>query len=179
MEGDRMANRKEVLFKLINNFGINLKKVKEEFSSRFRVQKYVFLLQFGLGYNFNYAYNLYISGPYSPELMQEAYDLAESRDMVKDASFSPADLSFLKIIQGNGLTQKKISNDIEKIKNLCQDNDELLEALTTLLYIARHYLGKGSPEPYTLKRFPDVKPFIDNEIRDKAWKLLKDNNFIN
>ena len=58
------------------NFALVADDTDEGFSTRFRIQKYVFAAQH-LGLGTKYKYNRYLYGPYSPDLTREYYRLAE------------------------------------------------------------------------------------------------------
>ncbi len=58
----------------LENIGFNFNFNK--FDDRLRLQKFVYLAK-GFGFDPGYSYNLYIHGPYSPELADDYYQLGE------------------------------------------------------------------------------------------------------
>jgi uncharacterized protein YwgA len=59
------------------------------FSDRIKVQKLVYILK-SLGTDFDYGFNWYIRGPYSPRLARDAYALRDSNEEVNREPFLPS-----------------------------------------------------------------------------------------
>jgi len=53
-----------------------LEDTEENFDNRFRIQKYVFLAEY-FGLHLDYVFSMYIHGPYSPDLTNDYYELAQ------------------------------------------------------------------------------------------------------
>jgi uncharacterized protein YwgA len=66
---------------ILENSGIH-KFNPDDFISRLRMQKYVYLSSF-LGFDLGYEYNLYLRGPYSPALAEDYYRLKEGSKWAK------------------------------------------------------------------------------------------------
>ncbi len=115
---------------------------------RFRIQKTVYLLQ-RLGYApaRRFDYNLYMMGPYSPELTACYYALED-----------------------RGLRAAGVATDLREpmrrvVAEALQHGDAFLEGLTTLLDVNRetHHL------PAALARARAIKPHLD----EPTWKEVR------
>jgi len=78
-----------------------------DFWSRFRIQKAVYLLQ-ASGYpsRSQYRFNLYLRGPYSPDLAKDYYDIdgwaPDARGLVPSADIPDKNLSIVRDAIGKG-----------------------------------------------------------------------------
>lgn len=152
-----MSTRKEALALVIKELEFTSQQIIDEFKTRFRIQKCIFLLQEWKNYNWRYSFNLYISGPYSPDLTEDFYDVSNNMEIYNDS---------------DGELKDDFKSDLNEIKSLISDDDKL-EAIATLLYIERRFWGDPSnKEEDTKRRFKSTKPFIPDSVRDEAWDLL-------
>ncbi len=165
-----MANRKEALALVLKELGFESNAIKDSFQKRFRIQKYIYLLQEWKGYNWRYGYNVYMSGPYSPSLTEDVYQII-NENLISDV---------------NGKLSDDFKSDLSEVKIV--EDDELMEALTTLFYIAKSFrwatrtMSKPEAlsklEEYSKSRFHTVKPFIDDTVMNKAWNIIQKKNML-
>lgn len=73
-------DRTSKLFASLCILGINPK--METFSERKQVQKLAYLLDKVFGLGFNFSYNWYLHGPYSPEVTEKIFGVIEGREAV-------------------------------------------------------------------------------------------------
>ncbi len=113
----------------------------EEFSNRFRIQKYVFLAK-NMGFKMPYEYDIYLCGPYSKTLTSDYYDLARNRteyeraDGRLDGSFD-AD-GFLRAIRDRTDKWLEIAATLIERKPHCADRKDLVRRVKSF---------KDEPEP--------------------------------
>jgi len=109
------------------------------FDSRLKLQKYVYLGRY-FSLPFNYSYNLYIRGPYSPDLAKDYYSLDDV-----EASLVRLPRRFVELVRGK--------------------NVEWLEYATTLLMISKRYPNIG--DNLIIKLVKSSKPYAEeNELRE-------------
>ena len=126
----------------------------DQFSNRFKIQKYVFLAQ-GLGLKMSYKYDIYLYGPYSKQLTGAYYHLARDRSIYEradgrlDESFD-AD-RFLYITENKTRKWLEIATTLIDIKPHCKDKEELLKHVERI---------KDEPKPgYISKVFCKLEDF--------------------
>ena len=113
----------------------------DQFSNRFKIQKYVFLAQ-GLGLKMPYKHDIYLYGPYSKQLTGAYYHLARNRSAYEradgrlDESFD-AD-RFLRVTKDKTNKWLEIAATLIDIKPHCKDRKELLKQVERI---------KDEPEP--------------------------------
>ena len=109
------------LFASLKFLGLNPK--MKTFPERKKVQKVVYLLDKVFDLDFNYSYNWYLHGPYSPELTKIIFDVVE-RDCIVNSD--PSTLS----------DEDKIK--IRRLKTFLKDDlesNDVLELLVSLHYL--------------------------------------------
>ena len=120
------------------------------FNNRLKLQKYVFLAR-KYGFNLRYSYNLYIHGPYSPQLADDYYALGES-----------------------AIEPEKITLDEGFIKLIRKKSEWWLELASTVVTVSERY--KGMEDKTIIKLMRNSKPFAsEGEIGDVILKLRKAN----
>jgi hypothetical protein len=151
------------LFASLTALGINPK--MESFSERKRVQKMVYLLDKTVEMNFNFPYNWYLHGPYSPQVTKIIYNVVEGHQKVAS---DPAILS---------------ANDYDKIKRLKCFLGKDIDSIDELeLLVSVHYLlncsGYSGPNKKGIVEFMrEKKPYftesqVCNAI-DRLHPLIK------
>jgi uncharacterized protein YwgA len=133
---------------------------EEHFNNRFKIQKYVFLAKyFGLDLGFNHS--IYLYGPYSSDLADAYYDLAEGKSESPhnnmDSSGLPASFNthaFLEYVGGR--------------------DADWLEASSTLLSLNSSFKDRSC----LLRRVVNMKPHIKPEKIESALKELEDRNLV-
>jgi uncharacterized protein YwgA len=115
----------------------------EDFDSRLRLQKYVFIARkFGL--NLGYNFSMYIRGPYSPDLADDYYSLPSETEPLPEF-------------------------DKEGFLNLVKDKDsDWLEASATILMICEDY-----DLNWAIERTAELKPWISKEKIEKVVEDLR------
>ncbi|NIA09352.1 MAG: hypothetical protein GWP10_06400 [Nitrospiraceae bacterium] len=120
------------------------------FNNRLKLQKYVFLAR-KYGFNLRYSYNLYIHGPYSPQLADDYYALGES-----------------------AIEPEKITMEEGFIKLIKKKSDWWLELASTVVMVSERYTDMEDKTMIKLMR--NSKPFAsEDEIGDVISKLRKAN----
>jgi len=128
---------------------INFKFNVNRFDNRLKLQKFVYLAK-RYGIDLDYNYNLYIHGPYSPELADDYYHMED--DSPAESIELPED--FLRLIKGK--------------------SERWLEFAATLVMIKERYPELDEKSMINLVR--DNKPFAEEkELWDILIKLKKYN----
>lgn len=114
------------------------------FDARLKLQKYVYLARkFGL--NLDYNYNLYIHGPYSPELAKEYYALGNIKGIKVDL-----DERFVDLIKGK--------------------SEQWLELAATIVMVFERY--SNISDEMVIELVKSSKPFAtEKELREIIKKL--------
>jgi len=99
--------------------GIGFKFDVNRFNHRLKLQKYVYLAR-RYGFDLGYHYNLYIRGPYSPELANDYYALKE--DMPKEHVDLPED--FFRLVKGKSERWLELAATLVMIKERYPDISE-------------------------------------------------------
>ncbi len=129
----------------------------DKFISRLRLQKYVYLANF-FGIDLGYSYNLYLRGPYSPDLAEDYYSLTEMDKVEREV-------------------ERAIPN-FDEFANFVRGKDhKWLEIASTILFIwEKNNMRKGWENEEELKTFiinrtSDIKsrvgkPFVKRVFRE-------------
>ncbi|MDD2260595.1 MAG: hypothetical protein PHO87_06340 [Acholeplasmataceae bacterium] len=126
----------------------------ETFDDRMKNQKYHYLSQlFQVSPKFNY--NLYIKGPYSPDLSDTLFEIYRNKEQIPTDKFVINDLEF---------NFKKLQNFINN-KNLRD-----LELVTTLYWLIHDAKYKKEEALIKLKEIKSV----DEKEHNKSIKLLEE-----
>jgi len=117
-----------------------------DFNSRLRLQKYVFIAKF-FGLDLGYNFNLYIHGPYSPELANDYYRIGDNLEKYEEHSLDFEKDAFIELIRNK--------------------NEEWLEAAATILMVSEDSCKKD----IVIKIVQEIKPrfskkFLDNIIKE-------------
>lgn len=122
------------------------------FAGRLRIQKAVYLLK-ALGHPVarHYCYNMYLRGPYSPQLTQDYYRLVETDVRPEDVGIDPRMLS--------------VVNDAVRA------GDSFLEAAATVHSIYKTNAPVGDREDI-LRMARSLKPQLSHRYGD-AWDFLE------
>ena len=130
----------------------------ENFYSRLRTQKSIYLLQaVGNPLVKGYRFSLYHYGPYSPSLAKDYYKIMEKRIAPTPVSIGLKDMSF--------------------IKGCNQEGVNLLEAVATLhlVYDSNRIRAadgsEGLSKGEAMERALDLKPKLSN-FYERAWDVL-------
>jgi uncharacterized protein YwgA len=96
----------------------------DDFDSKVKLQKYVYLSNY-FGSNLDYNFNLYIHGPYSPDLAKDYYYLSENKTVVVEPL---VDEKFFKLIEGKTIKWLEIATTYKLIKdkNPRESEDEII-----------------------------------------------------
>lgn len=113
--------------------------VDSEFENRLKLQKYVYLAdRFGL--NSGYVFNLYIYGPYSPDLAADYYALAENKPLLPEAEL-PEEFDahkFIRFVRGKDSDWLSIAATLILVyEHNTLSRDELIYTLCTIKPNAR------------------------------------------
>ncbi len=124
------------------NFDVN------DFDSRLRLQKYVFLARF-YGLDMKYSFSLYIHGPYSPDLARDYYNL-------DNVSLEPLPESFRGI----------------EFLELVKDKDEKwLEVAATIMSVYEY--NKHISREKLIEIVKEIKPSFTKETIEKIIEDLE------
>lgn len=146
------------LFASLSALGINPK--MESFEERKRVQKLVYLLDKTVGMNFDFPYNWYLHGPYSPDVTKIIFNVVEKRQEVDS---NPT------ILDSNDFRK------IEKLKSFLKADIDSIDELELLVSV--HYLltcsGNSKPSIKEIVSFmQEKKPyFTENEVQKAIERL--------
>jgi len=96
----------------------------EDFRSRFKLQKYVFIARF-FGLDLGYSFSLYIHGPYSPDLAGDYYRLNCDIKEARLPEFRKEE--FLRFIKGRDDKWLEIASTLLLIGEEVKNPEELIE----------------------------------------------------
>ncbi len=120
------------------------------FNNRLKLQKYVFLAR-RYGFNLRYSYNLYIHGPYSPQLAEDYYALGAS-----------------------AIEPEKITMDEGFTKLIKKKSDWWLELASTVVMVSERH--RDMRDEMMIKLVRNSKPFAsEGEVEEVISKLRKAN----
>lgn len=151
MSGREKMRKLPAFIRMLGNRNIH-KFNPDDFISRLRLQKYVYLAKF-FDIDLGYKYNLYLRGPYSPTLAEDYYNLTEM-DKVVGA----------------------ISN-FDKFADLVSGKDhKWLEIASTILFVwennmRKAWSGRDDLMAFVINRTSDIKshagrPFVERVFRE-------------
>jgi len=132
----------------------------DDFISRLRMQKYVYLARF-FGFDLGYRYNLYLRGPYSPDLAEDYYQL---KDRGEWADSSIPAIKF------------------DKFARLVREKDHgWLEIATTIHFIwesnrslrEKYGLSREELKTFAIKRTGDVKSHVGKRFIEGVFEELE------
>ena len=131
----------------------------DRFDHRIMLQKYVFIAK-SLGWDNDYPYNIYLRGPYSPDLAQDYYNLATipvPSEMFERCLVNLEKERFVQIIQNRDIEWLEIGTTILSLYNSNKDRIE-----------------KDEIAPFLLERTKDIKSDFDGSyIEDVFGSLLE------
>lgn len=115
------------LIQKIDEKGIHKFKINY-FRSRLRLQKYVYLVSY-FNDDLNYTYNLYIHGPYSPDLAKDYYHISESECKPRDIII---DNNYYNLVRNRTAKWLEIATtyDYIKNKNIGLEKEEIIKYVT-------------------------------------------------
>ena len=156
---DRLALLSRFIGFLEDRLGYQFK-VEEEFDKRFRLQKYVFFARF-FGLDLGYDFNLYMHGPYSPELAKDYYELSRRR------------------VRPEGADLPRSFKAEEYVRLLLNKDDEWLEAAATILDVWENNKSKpGFDLNKLVHHVSTIKPHIGDDKIKGVIKDLKNSNLL-
>ena len=131
----------------------------EGFAARLRIQKYVLIAQH-MGLDTKYGYNLYIHGPYSPDLAAEYYRLAENPNTYETESrenlpgqFRQDD--FLTTVHGRDVRWLEVATTLIDMHREHHSTERLVKHVANIKYIyPRSYIEEVLGD---LRRSPMAK----------------------
>jgi len=136
------------------------------FDHRIKLQKYVFIAKF-LGWEHGYSYNIYLKGPYSPDLTKDYYTLSGDSTSFEYGRYS----DYLPEL------------NMERFISVIDGKDtSWLEVATTMLSLYKRYhntLGSEELKKYLLERTGSIKSnmemgFIEDALNDlKRYELIQ------
>jgi len=128
--------------------------------NRLKIQKYVYLAQTCLGNNFGYEYNMYNSGPYSPDLSNYIYEKIDVNTMSVDVK------------AGNWNCDEVFAN---KFLTLFGDKDpQWLEIASTILDSNNYFENENE----TLNKVYAIKSDFSKSYIDEVWNDLRNKSLV-
>jgi uncharacterized protein YwgA len=153
-------NKTDKLFASLKLLGINPR--METFSERKKVQKAVYLLDKTFGLNFDYSYNWYLYGPYSPEVTQIIFRV------LQDKTHNPVNTN---ILQEEEI--KKIKRMKEFLGSDIQSTDQL-ELLASVQFLLDCAGNSRTKENKIIDFLKQKKPYFGtDEVRRVIKRLEK------
>lgn len=139
------------LFRSLQYLGIN--PTMDTFTERKKLQKLVYLLDKVFGMDFNFTYNWYLHGPYSPEVTKLLFD------GIEDPQVDQSDFGGLSVDDWKKLEQLKLF-----LKDDLNSTDQL-ELLVSLHYLMQYLKHPNITEKDVVTFLKKKKPyFTDEEI---------------
>lgn len=110
-----MATNKHILIQLLKKFNI---KRPDTLDDRVKIQKIVYFAK-NFGIEFNYNFNIYFRGPYSPELAKDYYNLADDEwESVKEPlNISSEQERKINFIKDKSVRWLEIASTIHAVKS--------------------------------------------------------------
>ncbi len=144
-----------VLISLANETDLSYEPV--DLRRRMRIQKSVYLLK-ELGYRpvSSYSFNLYVHGPYSPDLARDYYLMMEKGARESNAVRIPRDA-------------------LEAVRTAVKKGPRFMEAATSLHLIANANPKRTKDELF--RHFGWVKPSLKGKA-EEAWEFLEAHNLL-
>lgn len=150
--------RKELIAGLLNRIGILTTKT---FNERLAAQKIIFIAQQKMnGFPLKYRYGLYVSGPYSPQLTKDFYDIGDTSKYGR-VKFKDPDLD------------RRYEEYATLIKSYLNDR-AVLELMGTLVYLEK----RGYNGDELKNKLNAVKPGFNNQQYTAAYTLYEQINRI-
>lgn len=149
------------LYAILVELGYDFSHFDKNLQSRVIFQKLVYSLQ-KTGFNFGYNYNLYIKGPYSPDLASDGYLIVENLQHLSmdTAPFKLSDHGMSKV----EATKEFLSAEVS--------NPAWLETIVTLDYLFKYNPIKTQEAVF--EAFRRIKPHLnDRAALEKAWTKIK------
>lgn len=148
------------LFASLRVLGIDPK--MDTFAERKKVQKIVYMLDKLFDMNFEFPYNWYLHGPYSPEVTKIVFDVVEGRQVVR---------SNPKVLSGQDLTK------IDRLKSFLGkdvNSNDKLELLVSLHFLMQYLEDPRVSLEDVVAFLKAKKPyFTDEEISSAIDQLRK------
>lgn len=155
-------SKHEIIAKAMQDLGVDLSTFESEFPTRFRFQKYIYILQL-VTRNFHVGnFSLYLRGPYSSDVAQTGYEIAKN---FTDLNASAQKWGFNKVA----------ARLLENIKELFKSSpaglkeEEKLEAWTTYKHLKAWYSGDEAKESALKELFSRKGQFKAKEEAVKAF----------
>ncbi len=152
---------------IIRVAGIRSKDIESDLATRVKIQKLVFLMSHFIQELKGFRFNLYIYGPYSPDLAEVYYELARNGDNAIEALAS----------------KYKPLKEIENILyNLSRLDNEILELMATAydIYLSHRNIKLiDLDEDFLVRRTKIVKPWASTITIRNAIRKLKELHIIN
>jgi uncharacterized protein YwgA len=144
--------------------------VRSSFLYRFLIQKALFFIS--RDHKYYKSYNIYVHGPYSPELTKDLYSLIDNNTPQKNISFSETEKQT--IDKTKQIIRKILSHDEMK-----KDQVLFLETISTLLFLIDKKDGHYEQDQDSLyKVFNLYKPFIDKNTFDMSLVFIKEEKLV-
>lgn len=151
-------NRRSRLFASLKVLGINPR--MDTFAERKKVQKLVYLLDKVFGIGFNFPYNWYLHGPYSPEVTTLIFDVIERGQSVR----SDPDVLSLRDSKKIDHLKTFLGNDL--------DSNDKLELLVSLHFLMQYLKDPKITQEDIIAFLKAKKPyFTDEEIFEALDRL--------
>jgi len=155
-----------ILALILNRIGIDdFNKIKDDISYRKIIQKSIYILQLKeFDFNLGYRYNLYLAGPYSPDLSEDYYNIVEN------SSYYNNFVNHLKF-------DEKTEAALDRFNQIFSGNYALVECFATIHFLKTYsfsYCADYIKSEEVMKYFFKIKPQYKDqpEIVDQATALF-------
>lgn len=160
---DRISKTERKLFCILQRLGYDMEKFKGSKDQRIVFQKLVYAMQRN-GLKFGFDYNLYLNGPYSPQLASKGYLMATNLEVLIN---DPEPF----VLSAKG--EEKLQQVFEYLNRDVNDSN-WLETITTLDYLKNEVFSKGATREELYKKFFEVKPHLYNDqVLNTAWDNIE------
>lgn len=162
MANERLVELKAFISFLKERIGFDFD--VENFNHRIALQKYVFIAK-QLGWDNTYSYNIYVRGPYSPDLANDYYALCK---------IEIGDIDYKKVLPSLDADRSS--------KILCDKGVAWLEVAATIesVYLGnRHRMNKKDAALFALERTKELKSGYSPVFIKDAFDTLMKTNLIN
>lgn len=160
---NEISKTERKLFCILERVGYDMKNFTASKNKRIIFQKIIYAMQRN-GIKFGFDYNLYLNGPYSPELASRGYLMARNLEtLINDPK------PFVLSAKG----EEKIRQVLQYLSENVSDSN-WLETITTLDYLKNEVCGNAATREEIYIKFSEIKPHLyDEEILNRAWENIE------
>jgi hypothetical protein len=154
----------EILAIILSKLNISFEEIPNDINIRKTIQKSIYILQSNFGFDLGYRYGLHIAGPYSRELSDDYYNIAENSFIYNEKLDR---YTFIPEVQGK----------LDQFKSLFHDDYDLLECFATCHFLYNQtflYVPETNREHEVREFLVKIKPHFSNKQDkiDRSFEII-------